>query len=70
MNILDAQIEALNNERRGYLERLRALLGTPGRETEVNGYLIILERLTDASIRLVRQCAEDVEGHTQPSKAA
>jgi hypothetical protein len=58
MTALDFQLDSLAKERLGYTLRVKALIGSPDHQTEIEGYLRMIEQVNDAAIRLARNASE------------
>lgn len=54
IDIVDQQLAALQQERSLYIERIAALMKAPGRSSELEGYLRLVENVNEAAIRLAR----------------
>lgn len=54
MDIVDQQLAALQRERSMYIARIAALMKTPGKAAELEGYLRLVENVNEAAIRLAR----------------
>jgi hypothetical protein len=52
--MVEDRLEALAAERRGYVSRIRQLVGVADRRMEVMGYLTMIENLNDAIIALAQ----------------
>lgn len=55
MTSIDFQLDQLAQERLRYSERLKAIVGHPGCEAEVAGYLVLIQRVNDAAIQFARR---------------
>jgi len=49
---IEKQLGALSQERSGYVARLNQVLNNSQRQEEVAAYLLLIERLNDAAVRL------------------
>jgi hypothetical protein len=58
MTALDFQLDSLAKERLGYTLRVKALIGSPDHQTEVEGYLRMIDHVNNAAIRLARNARE------------
>ena len=58
MTSIDIQLDLLAQERLRYSERLKAIVGQPGCEAEIAGYLVLIQRVNDAAIQFARRSSD------------
>jgi hypothetical protein len=58
MTAIDFQLDQLAQERLRYSQRLKAIVGQPGCEAEIAGYLVLIQRVNDAAIQFARRSSD------------
>jgi hypothetical protein len=76
MTMIEECLVALTEERKCYVDRLLCLISGAGHETEIAGYLNMINKLNDAAIRLARfsfeeqSCSQTTIGEGAPRRWA